>query len=566
MVSGLALTRRALLRGLTSCGMLAAFPGAAAQAAVTCPNACRSMIGSADTWIAGLPIIDAHCHIFNARDIPAAQFIAQVFLPSFSRLLSKKYQQRLANDITAFMSETLGSTPGYQQERALLEARLAGEPAASLFEAYPLPDFAHGGERTCWGRDVADTIMAVRNLISILSGFRHRNFEALTATYETGLDDVRVSLFTPALVDMEYWLLPEREPTGVVGDVGSDAFSLPQTTFAQQIELMEMIQRLYPGRCHGFVSFCPWRQVDDESHNAKAGAGFSRRRQTALELVKDAVLNRGFAGVKLYPPMGFLPIGNSELPIDAFPPWAAETPYASKFGSALDEALRGLYRFCTEHGVPVMAHCAMTNGAGVYTDAAGHAENYAVRAHPFGWARVLAEPEFASLRLNLAHFGSGRNSAETAQWRGVIGQLMDAHDGVYADLSHYAEMTLDNFTGAGQHCREAAEMLESLRTGFLAGSNGARRTKRFLYGSDWSMLSKEFYYADYLAVVAHMYRRKIYGVGRGAEKNARGFLAGNAARYLGLVRGGPLRSRLEGWYESHNLDARHLARFDALDA
>lgn len=84
-----------------------------------------------------------------------------------------------------------------------------------------------------------------------------------------------------------------------------------------------------------------------------------------------------------------------------------------------------------------------------------------------------------------------------------------------------------------------------------------------LYGSDWSMLSKEFYYADYLPVVAHMYRRKIYGVGAGAEQNARAFLSGNAARFLGLRSGDKARARLDAWYSKHNLDPGALKRFDA---
>ena len=564
MINGEWITRRALLRVLGGAAAFAALPASPARAAVTCPNACRSLLDADDGWAAGLPIIDAHCHIFNARDIPAARFIAKVFLPSYSSFLKDSYQERLQREITAYMSATLGSTPGYQQERALLEARLAGEPAAALFEEPALPAFAKGRDKSCYGRDVADNISAVRNLVTILSGFRHRNLEALAATYETGLENVGIALFTPAMVDMDYWLGPDHDPTVAIGDVGADAFSLPQTTIPQQIELMEMVQRLFPGRCHAFVSFCPWRQVDDEYHNAHSHAG-APPRPTALDNVKDAILNRGFAGVKLYPPMGFLPIGNSELPLEAFPSWAADAHLADRFGTALDEALRGLYRFCAEHDVAIMAHCAATNGAGTFKDADGRKETYAVRAHPFGWARLLAEPEFAGLRLNLAHFGSARGAGETERWRAVIGQLMDTHDHVYSDLSHYAEMVLDNFTGSGQHCREAAELLEPLRKRFLAQPAGNKRVARLLYGSDWSMLSKEFYYADYLAVAAHMYRRKIYGVGRGAEKNARGFLAGNAVRFLGLGKGGPLRKRLDGWYEKNGLNPALLARFDGLD-
>lgn len=550
-----AISRRAVLRGLAAAGAFAAMPGPA-LAQVTCPNACRSTIGAGDAWIKGLPIIDAHCHIFNARDIPAARFISNVFLPNYAAFLSEKGRKRLEREITAFMDEQLRKTPGYEQERAFLKARLAGDPVANIEPPSTLPEFAIGTGKSCFGRDVAENITALRNLVSIMTNFRHRIFETLTATYETEMPGVGVALYTPAMVDMDYWLGAVRDTSKVVGDVGSDAFSLPQTSIAQQIELMEMVQHLNPGRCHMFVSFCPWRQVDDEARG---------RWPTPLDLVKDAIFNRGFVGVKLYPPMGFLPIGNAELPVGAYPAWAAKEPYAGEFGVLLDEALRALYRFCIEHDIPVMAHCAPTNSAGT-SMVAGKNESYAQRAHPFGWARLMSEPEFAGLRLNLAHFGGSSDPAAMAEWQSVIGGMMDAHPHVYADLSHYAELLIDNYSGSGQRCSVSARFLDGLREGFLGGEWGDVRAGRLIYGSDWSMLSKEFYYADYLIVLAHMYRRKIYGIGAGAERNARSFLCGNAIRFLGLRPGDATRKRLEAWYAQRELDPAVLQRFDNVDA
>ncbi|HDO52344.1 MAG TPA: hypothetical protein ENH05_06360, partial [Rhizobiales bacterium] len=381
---------------------------------------------------------------------------------------------------------------------------------------------------------------------------------------ELNLPDTGVALFTPAMVDMDYWLGAGGEGESSVGDLGTDAFSLRQTEPARQVELTEMIQRLYPGRCHGFVSFCPWRQVSDLHHNATVGAGSPRRMQTALETVQDAILNRGFVGVKLYPPMGFAPLGNAALPAEAFPPALANTPYEQDFGALLDEALLGLYRFCVAHDVPVMAHTAPSNGAGAFTNSAGEKIGYGARAHPAGWRKVLEQPGLSALKLNLAHFGGSRETAERRKWRTGIGALMDAYPNIYTDLAHYPEMLMDAFTGTGQRCGAAAQALDPIRKGFLAGEAGARRARRMLYGSDWSMLSKEFYYADYLPVVAHMYRRKIYGVGQGAERNAQAFLSHNAAEFLGLRAGDKARARLEAWYSRHGLDAAPLRRFDAV--
>jgi hypothetical protein len=62
-----------------------------------------------------------------------------------------------------------------------------------------------------------------------------------------------------------------------------------------------------------------------------------------------------------------------------------------------------------------------------------------------------------------------------------------------------------------------------------------------------------------------MYRRKIHGVGQGAEANARAFLCGNAVRFLGLRAGEKARARLEAWYAANGLDPGLLARFDAVE-
>lgn len=560
------INRRAFVHGLSAllgAGTASMLPSVAR--AVTCPNACRSMIGPDDGWIQALPIIDAHCHIFNARDIPAIHFITKVFLPHYAPELSAANRRKLESEIGSYAAGILGRTPGFEQERAILEARLEGAPEPEALRAAPeLPDFARGSERSCYGSDVAHNIAAVRNLVRILTNFRHKNFEALMASNKTGLDDVGVTLFTPSMVDMDYWLGFGGEGASGVSDYGTDAFSLRQTSPARQTVLMEMIQRLYPGRCHGFVSYCPWRQTDDTHFNAALGEESPRRRQTALRTVQDAILNHGFLGVKLYPPMGFLPLGNASIPVDGFPPQAAAAEFAREFGRRLDAALLALYEFCAEHDVPIMAHTAPSNGAGVFRITQDRSEPYATRAHPSAWARVLAQPGLSNLRVNLAHFGGSHDRQSTLEWRAAIGSLMDSYANVYADLSHYPELLMDNYIGTGQHCREGAEALEAIRKGFLGEQTGSARVGRLLYGSDWSMLSKEYYYGDYLRVVAHMYRRKIYGVGRGAEGNARAFLSGNAIRFLGLRRGDKARARLEAWYERHGLDPAPLARFDAM--
>src|SRR5215469_17122948 len=84
---------------------------------------------------------------------------------------------------------------------------------------------------------------------------------------------------------------------------------------------------------------------------------------SSLQLVKDAVLNHGFIGVKLYPPMGFAPLGNVTLGGTFWnQAWIPRPLHRSDMGARLDQALTELYSWCQTNGVPVMAHTSPTNG------------------------------------------------------------------------------------------------------------------------------------------------------------------------------------------------------------
>lgn len=70
--------------------------------------------------------------------------------------------------------------------------------------------------------------------------------------------------------------------------------------------LMGKLSKLYPGECHAFFPFCPWRQV----HFDKAADKGSL--ENPLALIEEAIDHHGFVGVKLYPPMGFRPWNNKK--------------------------------------------------------------------------------------------------------------------------------------------------------------------------------------------------------------------------------------------------------------
>jgi len=111
---------------------------------------------------------------------------------------------------------------------------------------------------------------------------------------------------------------------------------------------------------------------------------FDPRNDDALELTQKYVLEHGFKGVKIYPPMGYNPS---------------------------DPILDGIYRFCDEHvnGLPVMTHCS---GALIRSARYARALQRAEAARfcdPNNYKPVLNK--YRNLRLCLGHFG-GNNAWE----------------------------------------------------------------------------------------------------------------------------------------------------------
>ncbi len=115
-----------------------------------------------------------------------------------------------------------------------------------------------------------------------------------------------------------------------------------------------------------------------------------------------------FAGIKVYPPLGF-------------DPWPADEPEELA-------KVEYLYEFCAARSIPITAHCS---DGGYHTHE--HAKAF---TDPAKWARVLLH--HPALKLNLAHFGKQDRTwgifPKKAWQQSVIG-LMTEYDHVYTDFS-----------------------------------------------------------------------------------------------------------------------------------
>jgi hypothetical protein len=155
-----------------------------------------------------------------------------------------------------------------------------------------------------------------------------------------------------------------------------------------------------------------------------------------------------FAGIKVYPPLGF-------------DPWPARCENCSVNG---DEGckcelskVKLVYRFCTERNIPVITHCS---DGGFVAD-----PDYLRITNPANrWADVLSH--FPGLRIDFAHFGRGNE-----QWESKIKEyLTDRGLNVYTDFSCNTE--------GNDYYRRLEEMTASLHVNDKLPEN-------ILFGSDF---------------------------------------------------------------------------------
>ena len=512
---------------------------------------------------AGL-LVDTHCHVFNASDLPVRGFVQrvalgdeekQVVLGPTGRALLPWIGATLieilgsgaksAADELAEMSRTgrelrrfeiVGKNSDIDTVSRALQAVLgeSSDRARTLRES-DIPRDSAGrdallqriGEETGSNvqkidvRAVAEAQNVARALLGSNGAVSRQIQWAVEMTRDRReLVDRLVSLytppagfalFTPALIDFSAWL-------------GED----PQSSVADQIRVMENIQRRQTAAAvHCFVPFDPWRQVLDVE---------SRSRPTSLELVQWATQEMGFVGIKLYPPMGFLPIDN-RLVKQGYPVRAAEI---RDFPAKLDGALNAVYAYAETNGVAIMAHTTDSNGA---------APGYSGRAHPAAWKPVLRA--YPRLRLNFGHFGDfdeARAHVPHEPWETEIGRMIGVNSGIFADLSYLAELL------PGRDADTSAGIRVALAD-FIKRYDA--KMEHLMYGSDWIMLGREVGHELY-ATTLTVEMSKILG----DDTRISNFLSRNAVRYLGLRRGEQTRARLDRYYSRHRMNSAWLAYVD----
>ncbi|MFZ7090795.1 amidohydrolase family protein [Primorskyibacter sp. 2E233] len=506
--------------------------------------------------------IDIHSHFFNGRDVPAVGFVQQTFLrdphgPVDPDMISTAFLKLLKTIL-------LINTPTAAQELAEINGGAAATPTSQIEQrdqenvALALTEFAAGAVPNTAGLTatqteesrILDRIAREVELLSVRSSLQTPEQQArilaeqifakgAPGALSTGTQreyrypspflqsirwaglltrarrdilaemqrlyggDKQVRVFSPSIVDFTYWFKTTENDVEPVGD---------------QIEVVSAItSRFQDALVLPFAPFCPLRAaIEREDHPD----------WDSLRNVKRAVLERGFAGIKVYPPMGFKPIGNTA----DVSKWAKRAPKGG--GAALDHELERLYTWCIENEVPIKAHAANSMGAGPGTGA---------YAAPEGWRQVLLRPEFSDLRLNLAHFGRFKQSgpaSDAAQkdWEDTVTSMLGDFPNVYFDVGYWTVAILPDDPDRARVITDMRKIIDRIPL----------IEERMMYGSDWSMIGRMPGHQAYSAnVVATLDELGFTG------DRLQAVMGGNAARYLGLTESGAQKARLSEFYADH---------------
>jgi predicted TIM-barrel fold metal-dependent hydrolase len=422
---------------------------------------------------AAVTIVDIHCHTFNADDLPVKGFVKRVAgnRNALARILARALDniiQRMADDAAdelSALNALLASegveeavpesvTAAVEQEADQILAEISAEDPAGVAEATAEIQVEEGTEE---GLEGITDLLGVKRYVRWAALFGKRRLALTRALVQTYPE---VDLFTPMLVDL----------------MGLE--DKPKSTILQQLEINEKISRL--------------SMRGDLGATVHPFVGFDPRRLGAVPLAQAAVEHWGCVGIKLYPLMGFRPMGNVDAPPKGM---------TAEEAMGVDDALWRLYEWCQNKDVPITAHSSPSNQAD---------QSFVNFSEPANWKAVLAN--WPNLHLNLGHFGWG---GREHGWPRTICRMANDHPHLYADIGNHEIANLDDTFGTlGQLFDDVSIDTREMK-------------RRFMFGTDWYMLASHRDYEDFLHRVRDKYAASFTA---GLDR----FMSGAALSFLGF--------------------------------
>lgn len=400
------------------------------------------------------PRINVHCHLLCLEFIPN-KFSSEVALPEM--IIGSFFVKKLAGAVKRRAGEFLG---------AFSEKVLCKETIADCYVNSINPNHKCDG---CFGDVIKNYVCECGEYVNT------RTAKAITQK------NTHFDIYVPLMMDLEWGANSQNKKfKGMI-------------TYEDQVKFISEQVKRFPFRLFPFIMFDP-------------------RRDDSFELCKKALEELGFAGIKMYPPMGYFPNSvnyeclnaksecHDEIKRDKLRKMALgddenDNDYRLK---EMDERLEELYNYCEKNSVPITTH-AGSSGAYDIDMTQGQANTF---SNIDNWQAVLEK--HPKLKLNFAHFGGNyihttdpavREQAET--WRKKVTKLLKAYKNVYADISYHNMGLESNSFGDKEYHQNQAdiekyffELEEVLESGDL--------TSKILFGTDTPMISHTWSEKDYV--------------------------------------------------------------------
>ena len=337
--------------------------------------------------------INCHAHIFTLHSVLSKEAVRIVG----DRLLEAGVPGLVVDGVKGLLEQQL-DYPEHFDEPALLRRLLGKIAEATGFQDFlrqagsPLPVGVSITGDAVEGLPVAVLQTVLDSLSGALAGTSGAG-STLSNVYETLCMAMR-----PTITSAADQILDQMDPDDALVALMLDVHTPHEGERDRQNFMGQLagtteavLQR--PGRVLPFVAVHP----DRPDH---------------FQIMSDALANRGFVGVKLYPSLGF-EVG--------------------------EPAMMAVYQYCLEQDVPILQHCSH---GGFY--ASEDCKDYSNPAH---WSSIL-DGDLAALRLCFAHF-DGWKSLGTADglggesWGSGILDLIRDKPNVFVDISNHTSMMGD---------------------------------------------------------------------------------------------------------------------------
>lgn len=334
--------------------------------------------------------INTHTHLFTLRNVLSREAVRAIG----NRLRHKKVPEYLVKGIENFILD-LSKKPRFLSEDELLEQLVRSILNSDVFKSFAQNHLHQIPALNAININSEHlTRAALTQVLNSLSAWGDANDNAesnLFDIYET----LRIALKPSSTAISGHLLNHLSKDDALVGlmmDIRGDTETDrdEQRFHDQRNDLIEAnLQR--PGRVFPFFAVNP-------------------KRPDHFDLMKDALENRGFVGVKLYPSLGY----------------KVDSP-----------KMMNVYAYCEQHEIPITMHC---NHTGFYVE-----EDFIDYCNPVHWEPILAQ--HPSLRICFAHFDGHESLSlpgglQGDSWGKKILDLIENTDysGVYTDVSYHTDM------------------------------------------------------------------------------------------------------------------------------